>query len=121
MPNALSNIQVRRQSDPKPTSPETEDCGFPEDGKSPFECNGHDRHRIWIDTAPDLAPKLMRGRYTRRLHPSGMVNVSIRSAPRHWRTGRQGRPRSFPFADGEVFSCAIFAMRKQWRVPCATL
>jgi hypothetical protein len=25
--------------------------------------------------------------------------------PRHWRTGRQGRPRSLPFVDEEVFSC----------------
>jgi hypothetical protein len=70
------------------------------------------RHRFWIDTAPGFAPKLQQGRYTRRLRPSGMVNVSIRSTPRHWRSGRQGRPRSFPFADEEVFSCAISAMRK---------
>ena len=77
------------------------------------------RHRFWIDTAPGFTPELQQGRYTRRLRPSGMVNVSIRSAPRHWRTGRQGRPRSFPFADEEVFSCAISAMRKPWRIPCA--
>jgi len=34
--------------------------------------------------------------------------------PRHGRTGRQRRLRSFPFADEEVFSCAISAMRKPW-------
>src|SRR5262245_18991527 len=42
------------------------------------------------------------GRYTRRLRPFGMVNVSVFLRPRHWRTGRQGRPRSPPFADEEA-------------------
>jgi len=55
------------------------------------------------------------GRYTRRLRPFGMVNVSIFLRPRHWRTGRQGRLRSPPFADEEVLSCAIFATRRSWR------
>ena len=36
----------------------------------------------------------------------GIVNVSIFLRPRHWRTGRQGRPRSSPFANKEVLSCA---------------
>ena len=45
------------------------------------------------------------------------INLSPR--PRHWRTGRQGRHRSPPFADREVLSCAISAMRKPWRIPCA--
>jgi hypothetical protein len=39
--------------------------------------------------------------------------------PRHGRTGRQRRLRSFPFADEEVLSCAISAMRKPWRTFCA--
>src|SRR5262249_30299784 len=31
-----------------------------------------------------------------------MVNVSFSRGPRHWRTGRQGRPRFPPFAGEEV-------------------
>jgi hypothetical protein len=32
----------------------------------------------------------------------GWRTYQFSSHPRHWRTGRQGRPRSFPFADEKV-------------------
>jgi Glyoxalase superfamily protein len=35
--------------------------------------------------------------------------------------GRQCRPRSFPFADEDVLSCAISATRKLWRALCDAL
>ena len=79
------------------------------------------QNRFRIDTAPDVAPNSVRVDTPAACAPSGMVNVSIQPVPRHWRTGRQGRPRSFPFADEEVLSCAISAMRKQWRARCAML
>jgi Glyoxalase superfamily protein len=55
--------------------------------------------------------------YNRSIHPppapfgdGERINLSPR--PRHWRTGRQGRPRSPPFADREVLPCAISANAK---------
>ena len=52
--------------------------------------------------------------------PSGNgERINLSPHPRHWRTGRQGWHRSFPFADREVLSCAISAMQRSWRIPCA--
>jgi hypothetical protein len=45
--------------------------------------------------------------------------ISFLPCPRQRRTGRQSRPRSFPFAAEEVLPCAISAMQRQWRTPCA--
>jgi hypothetical protein len=59
------------------------------------------------------------GRYTRRLRPTGMVNVSISFAPSPLANGSATRAPIFPFADEEVLSCAISAMRKLWRARCA--
>jgi hypothetical protein len=45
---------------------------------------------------------LLSGRCTPRLPRPGWLTYQSLPSPRHWRTGRQSRPRSFPFADEEV-------------------
>jgi hypothetical protein len=74
---------------------------------------------VLIDSPSSHSPYLRLGRYTRRLHPLGDgKRINLFGTPRRWRTGRQCRLRSFPFADEEVLSCAI-AMRKLWHARCA--
>jgi hypothetical protein len=46
------------------------------------------RPAIWVDSTCCRASTSQSGRYTRRLRPTGMLNVSTSSRPRHWRTGR---------------------------------
>jgi hypothetical protein len=58
--------------------------------------------------------------YTRRLCPLGdgeRINL-FRTLAIGERVGNAG-PDLFPFADEEVLSCAISAMRKQWHARCA--
>jgi hypothetical protein len=75
---------------------------------------------VMIDKTTGRASNFEQGRYTRRLPPSGngeRINL-FRTLAIGERVGN-GRPRSFPFADEEVLSCAISAMRKLWHARCA--
>jgi hypothetical protein len=84
------------------------------------KCSGLNFHGIvLVDKMTRRASSFEQGRYTRRLPPSGMVNVSISSAPSPLANGSARQAPIFPFADEEDLSCAISAMRKPWHARCA--
>jgi hypothetical protein len=75
---------------------------------------------VLIDRGPVVLSKCSLG----SIHPPPAPigdgeRINLFRALAIWRTGRQGRPRSHPFADEEVLSCAISAMRRPWPVRCA--
>ena len=70
---------------------------------------------VLIDRGPVVLSKCSLG----SIHPPPAPigdgeRINLFRALAIWRTGRQGRPRSHPFADEEVLSCAISAMRRPW-------
>jgi ClpX C4-type zinc finger/Glyoxalase superfamily protein len=69
-----------------------------QDGPRADDDQGYLFDRVAL-TMSAVEPKYPSGSIHPLPAPSGLVNVSNRLHPRYWRAGRQGRPRSPPFAD----------------------